>query len=140
MKRSFLLAILGLLISPCYGQQSRLAGKYIKHGIELFSKGDFIAAITEYNRALALDPSLPEGYLNRSKARQAYGDIDGAIEDYEIAIQLAPRIATNNRDIINAYLNRGYSRSNQLDLDGALSDYDRAIRLNPNDAEAYFKR
>jgi tetratricopeptide (TPR) repeat protein len=94
----------------------------------------------EYDRALSVDPKLAEAYLNRGKAKRARGDLDGAIADYEIACELLPQLAVNNRDITEAYLNRGYARSNRLDLDGALSDFDRAINIDPNDAEAYFKR
>ena len=142
MKRFILLAILGcfLLPSSTLAQRPHNAKKLVERGIELFSKGEIAAAIAEYDRALALDPKLPEAFLNRGKAKRAFGDLDGSIVDFEAVIELAPRLAANNRDITQAYLNRGYIRSNQLDVDGALSDYDRAIRFDPNDADAYFKR
>ena len=139
MKRLLLLILLGFSIAPAYAQHPRAARKILKHGIELFSKGDITAAIGEYDHALAIDATMPDAYFNRAKARQAYGDLDDAIDDYETAAALNPRLA-NNRDISQAYLNRGYRRSNALDVEGALSDYDRAILLNPNNAEAYFKR
>lgn len=142
MKRFLFLAALGCFFIPTnvFGQHPRTAKRVVQRGIELFSKGQLAAAIAEYNRAIALDPTLPEAFLNRGKAKRAFGDLDGAISDFEMTVELAPQLATNNRDITQAYLNRGYIRSNQLDVDGALSDYDRAIRFDPNDADAYFKR
>src|SRR6266536_2755672 len=141
MKRILFIAVLGLLATPPIASaQHPQARKYVKQGIEPFSKGDIAGAIVEYDRAITIDPKLADAYLNRGKARRAGGDLDGAITDYEIACELNPQLAENNHDITEAYLNRGYIRSNKLDLDGALTDFDRAIKLNPNDAEAYFKR
>jgi tetratricopeptide (TPR) repeat protein len=142
MKRLLLIAVLALLAfaSTALAQHSQSARKCVKQGIELFGKNDIAGAITEYDRAISLDPKLAEAYLNRGKARRAGGDLDGAIADYEVAAELDPGVAANNRDITQAYLNRGYIRSNRMDLDGALADFDHAIRLDPNDAEAYFKR
>src|SRR5882724_9234185 len=140
MKRILFIAILGLLICPPNTSAQQSGKKHVKRGVELFSKGDIVGAIVEYDRALMVEPKLADAYLNRGKAKRAGGDLDGAIADYEIVSELAPELAVNNHDITEAYLNRGYIRSNRLDLDGALTDFDRAIALNPNDAEAYFKR
>ena len=141
MKRILFIAVLGLLATPPIASaQHPQAKKYVKQGIERFSKGDIAGAIVEYDHAIAIDPRLADAFLNRGKARRAGGDLDGAITDYETASELDPQLAVNNHDITEAYLNRGYIRSNKLDLDGALTDFDRAIKLNPNDAEAYFKR
>ena len=142
MKR--LLPIAFIALAACApnasAQLDHSARKYLKQGIERFSKGDLTGAIADYDRALNADPKFAEAYINRGKAKRAQGDLDGAIADYEAAADLDPELAANNRDITQAYLNRGYIRSNRLDLDGALTDFDRAIKLDPKDADAYFKR
>ena len=66
-------------------------------------------------------------------AREAQGDLAGALADYDQAIALNPQDAT-------AYNNRGIARADQGDLAGALADYDQAIALNPQDATAYNNR
>lgn len=142
MKRLLLVAIPALLSFAVSAQAQRTdtAKKYVKQGVERFSKNDIEGAIAQYDRAISVDPRLAEAYLNRGKARRAGGDLDGAIADYEVVAELDSNVVTNNRDITQAYLNRGYIRSNRMDLDGALSDFDKAIQLDPNDADAYFKR
>ena len=135
MKRSLLFAV-GLLIAfplTVAAQRTKSAKKYVKQGIERFSRNDIVGAIAEYDRALGIDPKNADAYLNRGKARRA-------IDDYEVAVKLAPDLAVSNHDITQAYLNRGYIRSNRMDIEGALADFDRAIKYDPNDAEAYFKR
>ena len=142
MKRLLPFAILGIffLPLPAAAQRTQSARKYLKHGTQLLEKGDIAGAIGQYDRALAINPKFPEAYLNRGKAKRASGNLDAAIDDFEMAAELAPQLVLNNRDVAQAYLNRGSIKSNRLDLDGALGDYDRAIKLDPNDAEAYFKR
>ncbi len=61
------------------------------------------------------------------------GDYDGAIADYNRAIELNPKYAS-------AYNNRGNAKSNKRDYDGAIADYNRAIELDPKYAFAYSNR
>lgn len=141
MKR-LLLAVLAVLFLPSYsfGQHSQSAKKYVRQGLQHFSRGDLAGAISLYDRALAIDPKFVEAYLNRGKAKRAGGDLDSAIADFEVVCELNPTLSLNNRDMAQAYLNRGYIRSNRLDLDGALLDFDRAIHFDSSDPDAYFKR
>src|SRR5215468_2684176 len=72
-------------------------------------------------------------YIDRGLAKQKKGDLDGAMADYNKAIELNPKSAT-------AYNNRGAIRSTKGDLNGALGDFNQAIRLNPNYALPYNNR
>src|SRR5205085_9666626 len=106
MRRLLLIAITVLvpLVSSTSAQRKPPARKYVKQGIERFSKNDLVGAIADYDRAIGLDPTLAEAYLNRGKARRAGGDLDGAIADYDLAADLDPNLAVNNHDITQAYL------------------------------------
>src|SRR5258708_36088671 len=106
MKRILLIAILGLLACPPNASAQQSAKKYVKRGVELFSKGEIAGAIVEYNRALTIDPKLADAYLNRGKAKRAGGALDGAITDYEIVCELDPQFAVPNPHITEAYLSR----------------------------------
>ncbi len=128
---------------------------------------DFAASAGEAREITAIDPFTANAYTSRGLARYRKGDVDGAIADYELAIQINPglaaaylnrgnaRYAKGDRDgaladwnrtlridprLYKAYNNRGLLRANLLDLDGALADFNQAITLNPWLAEAYYHR
>ena len=78
-------------------------------------------------------PQDATAYNNRGNARQAQGDLAGALADYDQAIALNP---TGRHGLQQP----GIARAAQGDLAGALADYDQAIVLNPQDATAYNNR
>jgi lipoprotein NlpI len=65
--------------------------------------------------------------------KQTKGDLDGALADYNRAIELNPKDA-------KAYTNRGLVKQARADLDGALADYARAVELDPKDVLAYYNQ
>jgi tetratricopeptide (TPR) repeat protein len=79
------------------------------------------------------NPKEASGYNNRGIARFQKHDFDGAIADFNRAIELAPEYAA-------AYTNRGDARRSKGDLDGAIADLDRAIKLDSKNAGAYYSR
>jgi tetratricopeptide (TPR) repeat protein len=62
-------------------------------------------------------------YSNRGIGKQAKGDLDGAIADYNRALELNPKYAT-------AWQNRSVAKRAKGDVDGSNADYNRAIELN----------
>ncbi|MBI5395709.1 MAG: tetratricopeptide repeat protein [Verrucomicrobia bacterium] len=74
------------------------------------------------------DRLLDSGYNKQDK-----GDYDGAIADYNRALELDPKYAL-------AYNNRGLVKSNKGDQDAAIADFDRALELDPKLAFAYNNR
>ena len=67
---------------------------------------------------------LVDVYTGRGMAREATGDFDGAIADYDQAIKLDPKDAF-------PYQVRSLVRREKGDIDGAIADYNRGIALNP---------
>ena len=106
-------------------------------------------------------------YYRRGIAKWDKGDRDGALADFNRAIEVDSRhsyayvargyaketkgdwdgafadydhaIAVDKADVY-AYYDRGGAKRKRGDLDGALADYDRAIELNPQDASVYNDR
>jgi tetratricopeptide (TPR) repeat protein len=66
-------------------------------------------------------------YLDAAAAKQARGDLEGAIADFSKAIQFKPDAAV-------AYNNRGLAKQKKGDLNGAIEDYTKAIELEPDNA------
>jgi len=66
-----------------------------------------------------------EEWFNLGKNKGESGDYQGAIADYNQAIQLKP-------DNAIAYVNRGVAKYDLGDYQGAITDYNQAIRINAN--------
>ena len=77
--------------------------------------------------------NLAPAYSNRGKAKHAKGDLDGAIADFNRALELDPRHAS-------VYYNRGIAKGRMGDLDGAITDFNHAIELDRRFTTAYTNR
>ncbi len=93
-------------------------------GLQRRAAGDARGAVTAYDRAIALDASYLDAYVNRANARKALKDYDGAIADCDFALSKRPGFA-------EALFTRGQVRAQRNELRAALEDVDRAIRLKP---------
>jgi tetratricopeptide (TPR) repeat protein len=79
------------------------------------------------------DPKLVE-YLNSGMTKSEANDFNGALADYNKAIDLDPKF-------VRGYYERGVLKERKLnDPKGALADYDKAIDLDPNYVIAYNNR
>ena len=117
---------------------------YLQKGNEALQRDDHNDAIEYYSLVITFEKELErdfvaEAYYNRGKAKSALDNYDGAIADYEKAIELKPDYA-KEPDLAEAYYNRGTTKSNLSDHRGAMADYDRAIELDPDYAVAYNNR
>lgn len=71
--------------------------------------------------------------VNKGLTKLFKGDFDGAIEAYDQAIVINPRLTT-------AYINRGAAKQVKGDMDAALADYNRALELDAKSSNAYQAR
>jgi serine/threonine protein kinase len=130
-----------------------LAHAYLNRGIVKYALDDIQGALADYNKAAKLyqdqgeiqchetllklietfkimivpgkEPILnAEAYFERGKGKSELGDKQGALADYDKAIELNPNFA-------NAYHHRGNIKSDLGDKQGALSDYNKASELDP---------
>jgi tetratricopeptide (TPR) repeat protein len=74
-----------------------------------------------------------QAYVQFGAQKGMRGDLDGAISEFESAINLDPKFAP-------AYYNLGYAKSLQNKTDEALKFFDKAIALDPNYRDAYNQR
>src|SRR5262245_13821293 len=72
-------------------------------------------------------------YIERRDKFHSQGDLDRAIADYTIAIQVAPNFAL-------AYFNRALVRQEKGDLDASVADYTKALEIDPGSADAFVNR
>ena len=90
-------------------------------------------AIKTMSDYIANTPDVPAGYYQRGWFKDHSGDIEGALEDYTMAITLEPNEAY-------AYLNRGVLYRLKGENAKAESDFKQVVRLDsiPEDAECSF--
>ncbi len=72
-------------------------------------------------------------YHMRGMYREAFGDAEGALEDYNTAIEKDPSFA-------DAYLSRAFNHQDAMRMELALKDFDQVIRLDPENDEAHAQR
>ena len=106
---------------------------YICLGNDCFTQKDYIGAISNYTKALELNPQLAKAYLTRGFARNELGNKPGAIDDYTQAIKI------NSNDALT-YSIRGITYFELGNNKSAVKDYTQAIKINPNDALTYSVR
>ncbi|MEU8973917.1 tetratricopeptide repeat protein [Streptomyces monashensis] len=90
-------------------------------------------AITEYDRALALDPELTPAHHGRAHARAALRDYEGAVADLD-------HVITQDQDNAGYLTARGDYQRMSGHYDAALRDLDRAITLDPTRRGAWAAR
>lgn len=90
-------------------------------------------AIKTMSDYIANTPDEPVGYYQRGWFKDHFGDIEGALEDYTMAITLQPNVAY-------AYLNRGVLYRLKGENAKAESDFKQVVRLDsiPEEAECSF--
>ena len=92
--------------------------------IKQFNLKDVSGALTDYNKAIELNPKHTEAYLVRATLKQLnLNDISGALADYNKTIELDPKHA-------QAYAGRGWLKMEKLkDKTGAIQDFRQAARI-----------
>ncbi len=96
-------------------------------------KGQYGLAISEYTRAIEINPKYAKAYNNRGINFFYKGQYGQAISEYTKAIEINPKYA-------KAYNNRGIAYANKGQYDLAISEYTKAIEINPKFTDAYFNR
>ena len=83
-----------LLVASALGCESLGARQYNHRGIALADEGQYEKAISEFGKAIALDPSFSAAYYNRGLVYQTKGEVAKAISDFEKCLELSnqPRV------------------------------------------------
>lgn len=92
----------------------------------------------QHDKGLAdLDKAMSEGkgdrgidHYYRGRARTAYRKLEEAIEDFDKAIEINPKVA-------DWYVARGIAYQYRPDSKRAMADFEKAVGLNPKNAEAW---
>lgn len=102
---------------------------HVNRGILHMIAARYSEAEADFDRAIALDASQPEAYLNKGISRYQQGDSAGAVGLIDRSLSLRTR-----RPAV-AYFARGIAREDSGDIRGAYADLTHARALAPGWSE-----
>lgn len=104
----------------------RLAELLADRGIAYHGLADYNRALSDYSRAIELNPEDSYSLYNRALVHQQLGELAFAVQDFDASLRTRP----NNEE---AYLNRGLIFLDIGAFDKASADFTRAHELDPED-------
>ncbi len=108
----------------------------IRLGIEAEARHDFSAALTQFDRALALAPREPQAstaFYDRGIAQAGLGDEPAAADSFREAVRRDPGFLAARANLVAVELAAG-------DLDAARAAADAFVRAAPDSARALYGR
>lgn len=95
---------------------------YYSRGVSWYEKGEYDKAISDFTKAIELNPRYSDAYINRGVVYGKKGQFDHGIADCSRAIELNPKGGS-------AYFNRGVSYYNKGEYNKAWDDVYKAQNL-----------
>ena len=153
------------LVGQSEGQQRDAVIAY-NAGAEAFAKQDFVTAKTQFQKALELDPNIPQAYLGLGDIQYRNGEFAAARQSVEKLLELDGENIQGRRLAYEVYrqlgddalaeqalkdmqgtemapkmavqtYNEAVSALNRGEEDGAIERFEEALQLNPDLAQAH---
>ena len=116
-----------LALLVCFSSFGQTAKEYFNSGYDKADAKDYYGAISDYNKAIELNPNDADAFHNRGTSKYYLKDYYAAIADYTKVIDLIPN------DVV-AYNLRGIAKEKLGDLNGACNDWKKAAELGNTEA------
>ncbi len=109
-----------------------LAESHSNLGLIYNQKHDYVDAMVEFNRAIAINPNDAITYNGIGATLRAKQDVDGAIKNWLKALKLDP-------NLVIAYFNLASAYEVEKDYNKAIGCYRNVIEKDPKMGEAYYR-
>lgn len=111
-------------------------------GVLKYQAGNYEDAIIDFNTALSynVDTNFSMVYSYRGIAKSKLNNHNGAIEDFDRAIDIQPKDVMHYPNWIKNYFNRGVSKFYTNDIEGACEDWNRAFEFGFGGALEYLEK
>ncbi len=107
---------------------------YYRRGLQNNLNGSYQDAITDYTKAIEINPSFLEAYLRRGTLKyKLLKQYEESLQDFSKTIELDPQQ-------YEAYLHRGIVKCHLFKFEEGLADFNKTLELNPSEERAYFNR
>ena len=114
-----LLACGSPLLTGCSSFRGNIA---FENALEKQNAGDYSGAISDYNKAIKINPKDADAFNSRGNIKIDLKDYLGAISDFNKAIEI-------NSNDADAYYLRGTAKAMSREMKGACSDWEKASSL-----------
>jgi tetratricopeptide (TPR) repeat protein len=128
--KNYLLVLLCIIFRTGYSQDAK---EFYKEGQKEYKFQRYKEAIEDYTKAIALDSTYMNAYIQRAFCKGMIQDFEGEIDDYTLALKIDPKHKFS-------YISRGSAKNKTKDYKGAIEDFNKALELDPTDQEAYNNR
>ena len=130
IKSVVVLSTTGLILAVSENVHAENASFYFDRARKKSDSGDFYGAISDYSKAIEIDPYYAEAFYNRGNRKRDLGDKFGAISDYSKAIEIDPFFSL-------AYVGRSIQKEKLGDLIGACKDAKNAVSTELKNLNKY---
>ena len=130
IKNGVVLSTVSLVFSVPEKLNAESADYYFDSARKKSDSGDFYGAISDYTKAIEIDPFFAEAFYNRGNRKRDLGDKYGAISDYTKAIEIDPFFSL-------AYVARSIQREKLGNLIGACKDAKNAVSTELKNLNKY---
>ena len=114
-------------------KENAKAENFYREGASAYNRKDFNTAITEFTKAVEMNPEHAQSYAGRGYAHLNLKKFDLALRDFNKSINIDP----GNHKL---YSDRAYIYYQTGELDLAITDYSKAIALKSDSFEAFHFR
>ena len=135
MKRPITVLVISLLVLTACGLGGSKYEDAVLDGVSNLNTGKPEKDLKDFNRAIEIDPTRPDGYMGRANTLNTMGHFEEALIDYNRAIEMEPTIA-------EAFINRGIAHSQLGQYEEAIADHEKGLELDPeiDDPPGFFQR
>jgi len=109
------------------------ADSYYERGEVLLDNGNMLAAFSDFNKAIKINPSMFKAYDMRGQLYFIRQEYRNALDDFNKAIVLKP-------DNVSAYVDKARILEETGDINQALILFDNATKINPRMGGIYYER
>lgn len=103
-----------------------LAGTYVNRGVIEMARRDYILARADFDKAISIDPTMGEGWVNRGSVSVAEKRYRDGVSDISKGLDLGIE------EPAKAHYNRALAYEGLDDETNAYRDYQAALTLDPN--------
>ncbi|MCF8233300.1 MAG: tetratricopeptide repeat protein [Bacteroidales bacterium] len=134
MKKTIIIGLGFLLSLPLFlkAQDGASCRELLEKGSSYYQNRSIDSAIYCYNLAVENHPECEEAWFRRALAKEKMHDIDGAIEDYYVAISITPKPIYYN--------NIGIDLAVKGEYEEAIEIYDKALEMDSLYTQAIFNK